>query len=72
MKGENTLDLGKGHQLQFIPTPNPRYPDHLFTYHPPTEILYIDKLFRAYICENQIFDECPQVFLEERRYYFST
>jgi flavorubredoxin len=25
-RGEETLDLGKGHQLQFIPTPTPRWP----------------------------------------------
>ena len=29
MRGDETLDLGKGHHLQFIPTPNPRYPDQL-------------------------------------------
>src|SRR5689334_16036167 len=34
MRGEETLDLGKGHYLQFIPTPNPRYADHLCTYDP--------------------------------------
>ena len=70
MKGEDTLDLGKGHNLQFIPTPNPRYPDHLCTYDPQTEILYTDKLFGAHICGDQIFDEGWQVFLEDRRYYF--
>ena len=32
MRGEETLDLGNGHHLQFIPTPNPRYPDQLCTY----------------------------------------
>jgi len=31
MKGEENLDLGKGHNLRFIRTPNPRYPDHLCT-----------------------------------------
>ncbi|MDJ0733727.1 MAG: diflavin flavoprotein [Nostocaceae cyanobacterium] len=70
MKGEETLDLGKGHHLQFIPTPNPRYPDHLCTYDPQTEIIYSDKLFGAHICGDQVFDEGWQAFLEDRRYYF--
>ena len=70
IKGEDTLDLGKGHNLQFIPTPNPRYPDHLCTYDPQTQILYTDKLFGAHICGYQVFDEGWQVFLEDRRYYF--
>ena len=70
MKREESLDLGKGHNLQFIPTPNPRYADHLCTYDPLTEILYTDKLFGAHICSDQVFDEGWQVFLEDRRYYF--
>jgi flavorubredoxin/flavin reductase (DIM6/NTAB) family NADH-FMN oxidoreductase RutF len=70
MRGEETLDLGKGHNLQFIPTPNPRYPDELCTYDPQTEILYTDKLFGAHICGDQIGDEGWEVFNEDRRYYF--
>ncbi|MBE9191507.1 diflavin flavoprotein [Gloeocapsopsis crepidinum LEGE 06123] len=70
MRGEETLDLGKGHDLQFIPTPNPRYPDHLCTYDPLTEILYTDKFFGAHICGDQVFDEGWESFQEDRRYYF--
>ncbi|KOP25157.1 flavin oxidoreductase [Hapalosiphon sp. MRB220] len=69
-RGEESLDLGKGHHLQFIPTPNPRYPDQLCTYDPQTEILYTDKLFGAHVCGDQVFDEGWQIFLEDRRYYF--
>lgn len=70
MRGEETLDLGRGHLLQFIPTPNPRYPDHLCTYDPQTEILYTDKLFGAHLCGEQVFDEGWEIFNEDRRYYF--
>ena len=70
MKREENLDLGSGHNLQFIPTPNPRYPDHLCTYDPQTEILYTDKLFGAHICGDQVFDEGWKIFVEDRRYYY--
>lgn len=70
MRGEETLDLGKGHHLQFIPTPNPRFPDQLCTYDPQTEILYTDKLFGAHICGDQVFDEGWEIFSEDRRYYY--
>ncbi|AFY31295.1 diflavin flavoprotein [Calothrix sp. PCC 7507] len=70
MRGEETLDLGKGHHLQFIPTPNPRYADELCTYDPQTEILYTDKLFGAHICGDQVFDEGWETINEDRRYYF--
>jgi flavorubredoxin/flavin reductase (DIM6/NTAB) family NADH-FMN oxidoreductase RutF len=69
-RGEETLDLGKGHHLEFIPTPNPRYPDQLCTYDPQTEILYSDKLFGAHICGDQVFDEGWETINEDRRYYF--
>ncbi|MEA5508181.1 diflavin flavoprotein [Crocosphaera sp. UHCC 0190] len=70
VKGEDTLDLGQGHELEFIPTPNPRYPAQLCTYDPKTEILYTDKLFGAHVCGDQIFDEGWAVYAEDRRYYF--
>jgi flavorubredoxin/flavin reductase (DIM6/NTAB) family NADH-FMN oxidoreductase RutF len=70
MRGEETLDLGKGHDLQFIPTPSPRWPDELCTYDPQTEILYTDKLFGAHICGDQVFDEGWEIFSEDRRYYY--
>jgi flavorubredoxin/flavin reductase (DIM6/NTAB) family NADH-FMN oxidoreductase RutF len=70
MRGDETLDLGKGHNLQFIPTPNPRYADELCTYDPQTEILYTDKLFGAHICGDQVFDEGWETINEDRRYYY--
>ena len=70
IKGEDTLDLGQGHILEFIPTPNPRYPDHLCTYDTETEVLYTDKIFGCHVCGDRVFDEGWTVDLEDRRYYF--
>ncbi|MEM7593076.1 MAG: diflavin flavoprotein, partial [Cyanobacteria bacterium P01_A01_bin.83] len=70
IKGEDTLDLGQGHALEFIPTPNPRYPDHLCTYDRKTEVLYTDKIFGCHVCGDRVFDEGWTVDLEDRRYYF--
>ncbi len=70
IKSEETLDLGKGHKLEFILAPNPRYPDLLCTYDTKTEVLFTDKLFSAHICGDRVFDEGWQVDLEDRRYYF--
>jgi flavorubredoxin/flavin reductase (DIM6/NTAB) family NADH-FMN oxidoreductase RutF len=70
VKGEETLNLGRGHNLEFILTPNPRYPDLLCTYDPQTEVLYTNKLFGAHICSEQVFEEVGTVCNEDRRYYF--
>ncbi|XWK85728.1 MAG: diflavin flavoprotein [Phormidium sp.] len=70
VKGEEALDIGKGHHLEFITTPSPRWPDQLCTYDPQTKILFTDKLFGAHICGDQVFDEGWTIFQEDRRYYF--
>ncbi|MGA9377980.1 MAG: diflavin flavoprotein [Phormidium sp.] len=70
VKGEETLDIGKGHHLEFIPTPSPRWPDQLCTYDPQTRTLFTDKFFGAHICGDQVFDEGWTIFQEDRRYYF--
>ncbi len=70
VKGEDNLDLGNNHNLEFINTPNPRYPDLLCTYDRSTQILYTDKLFAAHVCGEQVLDEGWIVYQEDRRYYF--
>ncbi|WP_071518241.1 diflavin flavoprotein [Geitlerinema sp. PCC 9228] len=70
IRNEETLDLGKGHQLQLIPTPTPRYPDELLTYDRATGILFSDKFFGAHVCGDQIFDEGWNTYKGDRRFYF--
>ncbi len=70
IKGEETLDLGQGHTLEFLLTPTPRWSDQLCTYDPKTRILFTDKFFGAHVCGEQILDEGWQVYQEDRRYYF--
>jgi flavorubredoxin/flavin reductase (DIM6/NTAB) family NADH-FMN oxidoreductase RutF len=67
---EETIDLGQGHVLQFIPTPTPRHPDALCTYDAATNILYTDKLFGVHICGDEWFDRNWRELDEDRRYYF--
>jgi flavorubredoxin/flavin reductase (DIM6/NTAB) family NADH-FMN oxidoreductase RutF len=67
---EETLDLGRGHQLQFISIPTPRWPDGLCTYDPESRILFTDKLFGAHVCSDQVFDENWKLLDEDRRYYY--
>jgi flavorubredoxin/flavin reductase (DIM6/NTAB) family NADH-FMN oxidoreductase RutF len=70
MRGDDGLDLGQGHVLQFIPTPTPRYPDSLCTYDKHTQILFTDKLFGSHVCSDQVIDEGSTELSDDRRYYF--
>ena len=66
----DTLDLGQGHQLQFIGTTTPRWVDSFCTYDPQTEILYTDKFFGAHLCDDFIFDSHWKQLESDRRFYF--
>ncbi|NES24443.1 MAG: FprA family A-type flavoprotein, partial [Symploca sp. SIO3E6] len=70
VRGEETLDLGQGHRLEFALTPSPRWPAAICTYDPQTAILFTDKLFGSHICGNQVMDEGWTIYSEDRRYYF--
>ena len=70
VRGEEVLDLGKGHELQFAFVPTPRWVDGLCTFDPATRILYTDKLFGAHLCDDPILDENWKQLDEDRHYYF--
>ncbi len=69
---EDSLDLGQGHRLQFMPVPTPRWPDGLSTYDPCTCTLYTDKFFSTHICSDDAYDLNWNDLLDDRRYYFDT
>ena len=64
------LDLGKGHDLQFVTVPTPRWPDGLCTYDPASQILYSDKLFGTHFCNDNLWDTHWRELNNDRRYYF--
>lgn len=70
VRSEDTLDLGGGHQLQFIAVPTPRWADGICTYDNATRILYTDKFFGVHVCSDVLFDEDWKQLDEDRRYYF--
>lgn len=70
VRGEEVLDLGKGHELRFAFVPTPRWVDGLCTFDPVTRILYTDKLFGAHLCEDSVFDENWKQLDGDRHYYF--
>ncbi|HEY9672587.1 MAG TPA: diflavin flavoprotein [Waterburya sp.] len=69
-RAEDTLDLGRGHQLQFISIPTPRWPDGLCTYDPESRILFTDKLFGCHVCGDEVLDENWKRLDEDRRFYY--
>ena len=71
VKGQKTLDLGKGHRLQLIPTPTPRWPDEICAYDTKTAILYSDKFFGAHVAGEQVYDNGAKIYETDRKYYYN-
>ncbi|MEM7725622.1 MAG: diflavin flavoprotein [Cyanobacteria bacterium P01_A01_bin.45] len=70
VRDNDTLDLGQGHQLQFVSVTTPRWVDGLCTYDPKSKILYTDKFFGAHLCDEPIFDDNWKQLDQDRRFYF--
>ncbi len=64
------LDLGQGHNLEFVTARTPRWPDGLCTYDPPTGLLFADKFYGTHICSEALEDEAWKKLESGRRYYF--
>ncbi len=70
IRDNDTLDLGQGHQLQFLSVPTPRWVDGLCTHDPQTKILYTDKFFGMHLCDEPIFDDNWKQLDSDRHFYF--
>ncbi len=70
VKGGETLDLGNGHQLEFIIAPNLHWPDTMFTYDPATHILYTCDAFGMHYCDERTFDEDFEAIAPDFRFYY--
>lgn len=51
VRGSDVLSLGYGHDLRFVITPTPRWPDEMCVYDPASQLLFSSKLFSAHVGE---------------------
>ena len=70
VKSGDRLDLGKGHELEFVSAPNLHWPDTIFTYDQKTRILYTCDVFGMHYCDDYIYDEEPELLQEDFKYYY--
>ncbi|AFY39659.1 flavin reductase domain protein FMN-binding protein [[Leptolyngbya] sp. PCC 7376] len=70
VKSGDLLDLGKGHELEFVSAPNLHWPDTIFSFDHGTGILYTCDVFGMHYCDDQIYDTNPQILEADFRYYY--
>ncbi|MDJ0575803.1 MAG: diflavin flavoprotein [Xenococcaceae cyanobacterium MO_234.B1] len=70
VKNGDRLDLGNGHQLEFVAAPNLHWPDTIFTYDYKTQILYTCDAFGMHYCDEPTFDENLELIEADFEYYY--
>jgi flavorubredoxin/flavin reductase (DIM6/NTAB) family NADH-FMN oxidoreductase RutF len=70
VKNGDRLDLGQGHELEFVMAPNLHWPDTIFSYDAKTQILYTCDAFGMHYCDDLIFDENLSLIEDDYKIYY--
>ncbi|MFB2772585.1 diflavin flavoprotein [Pelatocladus sp. BLCC-F211] len=70
VKNGDRLDLGNGHELEFVIAPNLHWPDTIFTYDHKTEILFTCDAFGLHYCSDATFDEDLAAISPDFEFYY--
>jgi flavorubredoxin/flavin reductase (DIM6/NTAB) family NADH-FMN oxidoreductase RutF len=70
VKNGDRLDLGNGHEFEFVIAPNLHWPDTIFSFDHQTKILYTCDAFGLHYCSNSTFDDNLKAIEEDFHYYY--
>ncbi|MDJ0800507.1 MAG: diflavin flavoprotein [Calothrix sp. MO_167.B12] len=70
VKNGDRLDLGNGHELEFVIAPNLHWPDTIFTYDHKTQILFTCDAFGLHYCTDDTFDEDLEAISPDYQFYY--
>ncbi|MBW4631423.1 MAG: diflavin flavoprotein [Iphinoe sp. HA4291-MV1] len=70
VKNGDRLDLGNGHELEFVIAPNLHWPDTIFTFDHKTQTLFTCDAFGMHYCSDNTFDEDLKTIEADFQYYY--
>jgi flavorubredoxin/flavin reductase (DIM6/NTAB) family NADH-FMN oxidoreductase RutF len=70
VKNGDRIDLGNGHELEFVSAPNLHWPDTIFTYDKKTGTLYTCDAFGMHYCDEHTYDEDLDLIEADYKYYY--
>ena len=70
VKAGDSLDLGGGHKLTFVPAPNLHWPDTMFSFDEASKVMFTCDAFGAHFCNERAFDDNLSALGPHYRFYF--
>lgn len=70
VKGGAVIDLGGGHEVEFVMAPNLHWPDSMFSLDRATGIMYTCDAFGSHYCTEDPWDTDVQAMLPHYRFYY--
>jgi flavorubredoxin/flavin reductase (DIM6/NTAB) family NADH-FMN oxidoreductase RutF len=70
VKSGERLDLGRGHELEFVSAPNLHWPDTILTYDRGTQTLFTCDVFGMHYCDDQTYDEDLELLDADYQTYY--
>ena len=70
VKSGDRLDLGKGHELEFVSAPNLHWPDTILTFDHKTGTLFTCDVFGLHYCDDRPYDEDLELINADYQLYY--
>ncbi|MBD2340623.1 flavin reductase [Calothrix sp. FACHB-156] len=70
VKNGDRLDIGNGHEFEFVIAPNLHWPDTIFSFDHKTQILYTCDAFGMHYCTESTFDDDLTAIEPDFKYYY--
>lgn len=70
VKSGDRINIGQGHEIEFVSAPNLHWPDTIFSFDRKTQILYTCDAFGMHFCDHRTFDEDLDAIEADFRFYY--
>ena len=70
VKNSDRIDLGNGHEIEFVIAPNLHWPDTIFSYDHKTQILYTCDAFGMHYCSDATYDDDLEAISPDYKFYY--
>jgi flavorubredoxin/flavin reductase (DIM6/NTAB) family NADH-FMN oxidoreductase RutF len=70
VKNGDKIDLGQGHELEFVSAPNLHWPDTILTYDHKTQTLFTCDVFGMHYCDDTTYDEALDLLEADYKLYY--